>query len=103
MCSKKIHLYMYLCIYVLNISIHMYIYTHTHTHILVTQPVSGGDGAQTLVLWHQGLLLNSQNLQIPGESIFLVKINKQLHPKADPLSTLSVKGKWIPSTESTYT
>ena len=81
----------------------MYIYTHTHTHILVTQPVSGGDGAQTSVLWHQGLLLNSQNLQIPGESIFLVKINKQLHPKADPLSTLSVKGKWIPSTEGTYT
>lgn len=89
------------------ISIHTHTHTHvthTHTHVThVTQPVSGGDGAQTSVLWHQGLLLNSQNLQIPGESIFLVKINKQLHPKADPLSTLSVKGRWIPSTESTYT
>lgn len=63
--------------------------------------MSGGDGAQTSVLWHQGLLLNSQNLKYQGKVFSGWK--QQLCPKADPLSTLSVKGKWILSTESTYT
>ena len=99
MYSKKIHLYVCLCIYVLNISIHIYIYTHTYTGHTASEWWRWGSDFSTLAPGPTPQFSEPSNTR--GK--YFLGENKQVHPKADPLSTLSVKGKWIPSTESTYT